>query len=116
MSPPSQCLPTTRDRAGGPAGATGGQRGGVLGRVQGGADVVAHAAVDGDVQPAHPAVEVDRLHRADAVERERGRTADRPAGLDGQVRHGDPERGALGDDRAQRVGEDLRRRGVSTLV
>ena len=118
MSPPSQCLPTTRARAGGAVRAAGGQGGGVLRGVQGGADVVAHPAVDRDVEPARAAVQLHRLDRADPVEREGARTADRPAGLDRQVRHRDAQRGALGvDDPPQGPGQRLgRRRGVGAGV
>src|SRR5439155_18327744 len=67
-----------KDRRGG--GGAGGHGGAVRGVVEGGTDVVAHPAVDGDVGTDA----VDVLDRAHLVQREDGRTDQRPAGLDGQ--------------------------------
>ena len=107
MSPLSQCLPTTRDRTGRYAGRARGQRAGVVGVVERGPHVVAHAAVDGDVGAGQAAVQLDHLHGADLVERERGRAGDRPAGLDRDPRHGDAEGRALADDDLGQPGGQL---------
>ena len=66
-------------------GAAAGQGAGVVGVVERGADVVAHAAVDGDVGAAGAAVERDLLDRADLVDRAHRRADDRPAGLDARA-------------------------------
>ena len=75
---------------------------GVVGVVEGGADVVAHPAVDARRRCAGAAVEGDLLDRADLVDGEHRRADDRPAGLDRQPRHGEAEGAALVlDDLAQ---------------
>ena len=73
MSPDSQCLPTTRDKHRRGLGPAGGERAGEVGVVQRGSDVVAHPAVDGDVEPARSGVQRHRLDRSDLVEGERRR-------------------------------------------
>ena len=88
MSPASQCLPTTRASTGGASERAGGQGAGVVGVVEGGADVVAHPAVDADVGAHRATVELDLLDRADRVDRAHGRADDRPAGLDREARLG----------------------------
>ena len=114
MSPASQCLPTTRDSVGGAVGGAGGERGGVVGVVEGGADVVAHPAVDGDVGAAGAAVEGDLLDGADLVDRAHRRADDRAAGLDGQARERDAEGPALVLDDLGHLGGQLR--GVGRVV
>ena len=69
-------------RTGGASDVARGERAGVVGVVERGADVVAHAAVDADVGADRSAVELDRLDGADLVERERRRADDRAARLD----------------------------------
>src|SRR5688500_7858424 len=78
-----------QDRRG--VGAARGERGGVVGVVEGGADVVAHAPVDGDVRAPCAPVELDLLDGADLVDGAHGWTDDRPAGLDREPRLADPE-------------------------
>ena len=95
MSPLSQCLPTTRASTGAASEVAAGERARVVGVVEGGAHVVAHAAVDRDVDARGSAVEVDRLDGADLVEREGARPGDRPARLDRDARHGDAVGSAL---------------------
>ena len=63
-------------------GAAAGQGARVVGVVEGGADVVAHPAVDGDIGARSAAVELDLLDRADRVDRAHRRADDRPARLD----------------------------------
>ena len=110
MSPDSQCLPDHPRQA--PAGPRSCERRACRRsrRRTARPDVVAHPAVDGDVEPARSSVQRDRLDRADLVQRERRRAGDGPARLDRQARDVDAERPALvRDDRADPVGQ--RRRG-----
>ena len=83
MSPDSQCLPATRTSAGGGVRHPAGDARRVVGPVEGGADVVAHAAVDRDVAWRRSAVDRHRLDRARRSYRVIPRRADdRPAGLE----------------------------------
>src|SRR5699024_2662158 len=63
-----------------------GQQARVVGVVQGGAHVVAHAAVDRDVDPVVRAAEVDVLDGAHRVQGVGRGTGDRAAGLEGEAR------------------------------
>ena len=79
----------------------GGQQAGVVGVVERGADVVAHAAVDGDVGRGSPPSSVDLLDGADLVERDGRRPDDRPARLDRRAAARQARAAALSrDDRA----------------
>ena len=64
MSPASQCLPTTRPSSGAASERRDGERAAVVGVVESGADVVAHAAVDRDVGAHGAGVELDLLDGA----------------------------------------------------
>src|SRR6478735_2137535 len=89
------------------------QRARVVGVVEGGADVVAHPAVDRDVEALGAAVELDRFDGAHLVEGERARARDGPAGLDGDAGHGHRVGAALPlDDLGHACSEVLRRHGV----
>ena len=92
MSPPSQCLPTTRASTGGAVERREARVAEYVGRIERGPDVVAHPAVDGDVEAAGTAVQRDGLDGADPVEGESAGTADRATRLDRQVRNADVER------------------------
>src|SRR5690606_24267658 len=81
------------------------------GAVQGGADVVAHAAVDADVGPCRTAVESDVLDRADPVEGQPGRTDHRAARLDGDLGWCGAEVGAPVPDNGREPLGDLARCG-----
>jgi hypothetical protein len=111
-------LPGQGDVGGRDVGRARGQHGGVAGVVEGGADVVAHAAVDADVR-AQPR---EHLDGADLVQRDGRRPGDGPPRLDGEPRDGQTDGGALLlDDGAQAVGEvgDLHRvvgRGVGDAL
>ena len=108
MSPLSQCFPDSVTLAGTASDARDGEHRRVARVVQGGADVVAHAAVDADVG----AQAGQLLDRADLVHGHGGRPGDRASRLDGQARHGQACCGALLlDDGAQTVGvvEDVHR-------
>ena len=96
-------------------GAARGERAGVVGVVERGADVVAHPAVDGDVGAHRAAVELDRLDRADLVDRAHRRSDDRPAGLDRQPRNRHVERTALVLDDLGQLGGELCRVGRVVL-
>ena len=94
-------------------GAAVGQHARVAGVVEGGADVVAHPAVHGDVV-AHQrgarraaGAEPDRLDRADLVEGDGAGARDRPAGLHGQPGHGQVQLGALRGDDLLQPGRDV---------
>src|SRR5690606_31921780 len=63
-----------------------GERGGVVGAVEGGADVVAHPAVDGDVAALRALLEGDGLNGPHAVEGEAARADDRAPRLDRDAR------------------------------
>ncbi len=94
-----------------------GETGGVVGAVQRGAGVVAHAAVDGHVRAGrgrlgHGRVELQRhgLDRADGVERDAGGADDVPTGFHRDLGHRDPAfRAGLGDDRGEGLGDVLGR-------
>src|SRR5699024_7930871 len=75
-----------------------GQEAGVVRVVQGGAHVVAHAAVDGDIDAVVGPAEVDVLDRAHRVQGVGGGAGDRSSGLEGQVRNGQLELLALHRD------------------
>ena len=89
----------------------------VVGLVQRGPDVVAHAAVDADVL-AHRGRLAGRracrdhhvFHRADLVERDGRRPDDRAARLDRDHRNRDAERRALGGDDPRELPRDRRDR------
>src|SRR5690625_5308026 len=88
---------------------------GVVRVVQGGAHVVAHAAVDGDIDAVVGPAEVDVLDRAHRVQGVGGGAGDRSSGLEGQVRNGQLELLALHrDDPGDPLGQHLRR-GRSVL-
>ena len=76
--PRSACRPPG-DSTGGAVGRAVGDRAGVVGVVERGADVVAHPAVDRDVGADRAAVERDRLDRADGVDGAGRRADDRAA-------------------------------------
>ena len=85
------------------------ERRGVPGAVERRPNVVAHAAVDGDVRAYQALVDHDGLDRADRVERERGGPDDRPAGLDRDAWHGRAQARAGGvDDAGDVLGHAVR--------
>jgi hypothetical protein len=90
-----------------------GEHAGVGGVVEGGADVVAHPAVDGDVVADQrgargtAGTQPDRLDRADLVDRDRAGAGDRPARLDREPRHGQIQLRALGGDDLLQPGRDV---------
>ena len=82
------------------------ESGGIVGIVEGGANVVAHPAVDRDVGPSRTAVEGDLLDGADVIDSAHGGPDDRSARLDRQPRFDHAEGPALVlDDRADLSGQ-----------
>ena len=90
------------------------QPGVVLRVIEGGADVVAHAAVNADVSTVRVGADVDVFDGADFVQRDGARSGDGATGLDRQRGGGKPDgRGFLADDRASLAASSLTGGGSS---
>ena len=95
---------------GGRGGCPAGDAHGVVGRVQRGADIVAHAAVDAHVLACGRSIDHHVLDRADGVQRRGGRTDNRASRLDGDDRNRDAEPRALPRDDVREPRGDLLQR------